>query len=598
MAKWVTWMKNADFNGIAKQFGIDPVIARVIRNKDIVDMDGIDAYLNGTESLLYDAVLLKQVETACELIIGAIHEQIPIRIIGDYDVDGICATYILFKGLEFCGADVDYAIPHRVHDGYGLNEHLVDECIKDGRKFIITCDNGIAAYDQILKAKEQGIGVIVTDHHEVPYKEVQGQKEFILPPADAIVNPKQPGETYPFTEICGAVVAWKLLHCLFYKMECNPQKAKCLLEDLSEEAALATISDMMPLRDENRIIVKYGLRRLAQTNNVGIKALLQKLSLWGEPLFSHHVGFRIGPCLNATGRLDTARKAMELLCCDSETQAILLATELYQLNEERKEMTELGVSKAVEQVEMKHMEEDSVLLLYLPDVHESIAGIIASRIKDLYYKPTIILTDGEACAKGSGRSIDGYHMFEQLSACKELLVKYGGHKMAAGLSIEYDKIDLLRDSLNENSNLTKETLERTTYIDVIMPLSYVTIPLVQQLALLEPFGNGNTKPHFACRNVRFLSGMIIGKNKNVGKFKVEDEQGNRFELICFSDLERFHSFLDERFGMESRLALYDWKYREEIGADLSNLVCHILYYPGINEYQGIQSIQFVMSDFM
>lgn len=588
---WMVSAKKADFNKLSGTFHIDPVVARIIRNRDVMTEEQMDKYLNGSLADLYDPCLLKNLDEAARFVAEKVQHGTSVRIIGDYDIDGICSTYILYRGLLACDADVDYAIPHRIKDGYGINEHLIEQCVEDHRQMIITCDNGIAAHAPITYAKEKGIHVVVTDHHEVPYVEVSGEKIYKLPPADYVIDPKQADDIYPNPEICGAVVAWKFLHRLFFHCELDTVQADKLLEELLEEAAFATVGDVMELLDENRILVKYGLRKLEHTENVGIRALLQVLGLSGKQLTAYHIGFLLGPCMNATGRLDTAKRALELLCCTNPVKAGEIATELKDLNDSRKAMTEEGVQQAKELIENTDLLNDPVLVVYLPGCHESLAGIIAGRIKEHYYKPTIVLTDAEDGVKGSARSIEAYHMFEKLSECKALLTKFGGHKMAAGLSLEKDNILRLREQLNQNCGLSKEALVKKVVIDVPMPLSYVSYSLLSDMEKLEPFGNGNSKPVFACKNITFLSGKVMGKNKNVGKYQVRDENGYLYEMVCFQDLEGFHAFLDAHFGEREREALYEY------GKKTENITLSVIYYPDINEYQGRKQIQYILQDY-
>lgn len=567
MAKWVVTSKRADFDAIGKKYGIDPVLARIIRNRDVIEDADIEKYLQGTLENLYAPELLMGINEAAELIKRLIEKQKKIRIIGDYDVDGICATYILMKGLSFAGAQVDYAIPHRVKDGYGLNETLIQNALEDGKEAIITCDNGISAKEPIAYAKENGMTVIVTDHHEVPFEEMNGTKEYILPDADVVVDPKQPGDTYPNSGICGAVVAYKLVQILC-------PGAKELHEELLEIAAIATVGDVMELLDENRIIVKEGLKRLEKTKNAGLKALLQVNGLWGKKVTAYHVGFVIGPCINATGRLDAADHALELLLCEEEAAAVSLANYLKDLNDSRKSMTEKYVKEAIETVD-SNQNTDDVLVVYLPECHESLAGIIAGRIREKYYRPTFVLTKAEDGLKGSGRSIPGYHMFEALVEVKDLLSKFGGHSMAAGLSLNEENLQEFVRLLNENCRLTEEELEQKVVIDVPMPFSYCSLAITRALEALEPFGNGNEKPVFAQRNIKICSEQILGKNRNTAKYIVQDEAGHRYEMMYFGDIAGF----------------------DEMRNQNPDALIHVVYYPSVNEYMGRQTLQFVMREY-
>ena len=592
MAKWMVSAKKADFGKIAETFRIDPVIARIIRNRDIVDAAQIHLFLHGTLEDLHSPRLLYDMEKAVAFILSKIENGARMRIIGDYDIDGICATYILFRGLKYCGADVDTVIPHRMKDGYGLNDALIKEAHENGIDTIITCDNGIAAADQIAYANELGMSVVITDHHEVPYEIAEdGTRKELLPPAEAVIDPKQENCHYPFDGICGAVVAYKFIQVLTeeYKKTDTDAKRSEMLSELLEFAAFATVGDVMELLDENRIIVRYGLKQMVHTKNPGLRALIEVNGLQNKPLSAYHIGFVLGPCLNATGRLDTAAKALAMLTSESFSEAVTIAGELKELNDSRKEMTRQGTERAAAMIEQGPYADDKVLVLYLPDVHESLAGIIAGRIKEKYHKPTFVLTKGEEGVKGSGRSIETYHMYEQMSLCKHLFTKYGGHKMAAGLSMPEENVEEFRKSLNRNCHLTDDDFIEKIMIDVPMPLSYIRLDFVKQLQVLEPFGNGNPKPVFAQKNVHILQGRILGKNANVGKYRIQDEQGGTYEMIYFGDLERWHTFLEESFGKSEKEKLY----RE----GSNKIVISMIYYPDINVYQGRESLQIVMQDY-
>lgn len=599
MAKWMIAAKRADFDKISKEFKIDPVIARIIRNRDIVEDTDIRLFLYGTLDDLHDPRLLYDMEKAVAFMLSKIEEKAAVRIIGDYDIDGICATYILLRGLKACSANVDTVIPHRIKDGYGLNDNLIEEAHNDGIDTIITCDNGIAAAKQIEYANELGINVIITDHHEVPYEIMEdGSRMELLPPAFAVVDPKQEKCNYPFDGICGAVVAYKFIQVLFeeyrkaYPTEKIQQQTEVfgeILEELLEFAAFATVGDVMELLDENRIIVRYGLKQMVHTKNLGLRALMEVNGLQNKPLSAYHIGFVLGPCINATGRLDSAVKALSLLSSSNLAEAVTIAGELKELNDSRKEMTRQGTERAIELIENGPYKDDKVFVIFLTDCHESLAGIIAGRIKEKYNKPVFILTESEEGIKGSGRSIEAYHMYEQMSLCKELFTKYGGHKMAAGLSMSKENVEEFRKTLNRNCNLSDEDFVEKVLIDVPMPLSYIKMDFVKQLELLEPFGNGNSKPVFAQKNVRILRGRILGKNANVGKYSICDEQGKEYDMIYFGDLEKWHAFLDEAFGENEREKLYRAGSRE--------IVIQMIYYPDINVYQGKESLQIVMRDY-
>ncbi|MCM1127147.1 MAG: single-stranded-DNA-specific exonuclease RecJ [Lachnospiraceae bacterium] len=592
MAKWVVMAKRADFNGLAQRYQITPMLARIIRNRDLISDEEIDKYLNGTTDDLYSPFLMKDMEKAVEIIRAKIRQKKPVRIIGDYDVDGICASFILHKGIRMLGGNADVAIPHRIRDGYGLNERLVEEAVSDGIDTILTCDNGIAAYDQIKTAKENGMTVVVTDHHEIPFEEKDGVREYILPPADVVVDPKQPECEYPFKQVCGAVIAAKLMKALFEKEgTLKESENREFQEEMLCFEALATVCDVMELRDENRILVKEGLRLMRQTSNQGLKALLMANNINDRALTAYHIGYVLGPCMNATGRLDTARRALELFECGDFREAVMIAGELKSLNDSRKQMTEQGVMQAVTQVEEMGMERDKVLVIYLPDCHESLAGIIAGRIRERYGKPAFVLTRGEEEIKGSGRSIDEYSMYEEMSSCKDLFTKYGGHKKAAGLSLRDEaSVEIFRKKLNENCSLTEEDLEEKLKIDMELPLAYADISFIKEMTLLEPFGTGNRRPVFARKNISLLTGRKVGKNKNIGKYRIS-EAGACYEMIYYGNLDTFDAFLTERFGAAKAEMLYQKGVRE------GDMPVSVAYSPGIDSYGGGERVQMEMKGY-
>lgn len=590
MSKWMVAAKRADFDRIAAKYNISPVLARIIRNRDVITDEEIQKYLMGTIDDLYAPELLKDMFKAAEILLKKIEQGKKIRIIGDYDIDGVCSTYILQKGLEYCGADVDSAIPHRIKDGYGLNESLIKEAYENGTDTVLTCDNGIAALAQIEYANELGMTVIVTDHHEVPYEECEeGQKKYILPKAAAVVDPKQEDCQYPFKEICGAVVAYKVVLMLVsQKNNCSwktVMKSELGLE-LLEFAAFATIGDVMELKDENRIIVKAGLELMKNTANVGLKALMEVTGTQPEALKPYTIGFVLGPCLNAMGRLDTAANALELFREKERAKAAVIAGNLKAMNDSRKEMTIKGVEEAERQMQENSLDNDKVLVIYLPDVHESLAGIIAGRIREKYGKPTFVLTRAEDGVKGSGRSIEAFHMYDEMTKCKELFTKYGGHKLAAGLSLPEENVEVFRQRLNDNCELTVDDFEEKVLIDVPMPMSYASIDFVHELDKLEPFGNGNSKPLFAQKKVEFIKGRVLGQNRNVGKYTVADENQKIYEVIYFGDLETFDEYIIKKYGEDARYRLYEEQCR--------GIYMDIIYYPDINEFRGNQSLQMVM----
>lgn len=566
-SKWMVYAKKADFKQIASEYGIDQVLARIIRNRDICGSKDIDMYLNGNLNDIHNPHSMKDADKFVDIITKKIEEHKPVRIIGDYDIDGICSIYILFCGLKAAGADVDYVVPHRINDGYGINEYLIDNAINEGIDTIVTCDNGIAAYNQVRYAKDNGITMIVTDHHDVPFEIKDDKKVYIVPLADAVINPKQADCDYPFKLLCGAGVAYKLISLLYDRLGLDKKE----LEDYIEFMAIATVGDIVDLIDENRIVVKYGLKHIAHTKNTGLRALIEECQLDINNISSYHIGFVIGPCLNASGRLDTARQAIELMLCKDNEKAHNMAKELIALNNERKSMTEQETQKAIELVENTGLLKDRVLVIYLKDCHESIAGIIAGRIKERYYRPTFVITNAEDGAKGSGRSIEGYNMYEEINKCKNVLTKYGGHPMAAGLSLAISDIDIFRKMLNDNAILTDEDLIPKMWIDVPMPVSYANIRLVNQLKLLEPFGKGNEKPVFADRNLYVKTASVIGKNKNVLRCQLETEDGTYVPAVQFGI-----NNIDDipRAGMR----------------------ISIIYYPDINTFNGIMSLQIIIKE--
>lgn len=585
MERWVLLRKGADFEAIGKKYQISPRLACLIRNRDVIGEEAIERYLNGTISDLYDGMLMKDADKAIDILKEKIAEEKKIRVIGDYDIDGVNATYILLEGLERLGAYVDSDIPDRIGDGYGLNRHLIDRAYDAGIDTIITCDNGIAAANEIAYGKELGMTIIVTDHHEIPFDEIDGEKIYRLPPADAVIDPKQKDCVYPFKGLCGAAVAYKLMEALWESMG----KDSTDLDDLIENVAIATVGDVMDLEDENRIFVKEGLQMLKRTKNPGLKALIECTGIDKGSLNSYHIGFVLGPCINASGRLDTAKRALKLLRVRTQKEADILAGDLKALNDSRKDMTEEAVKLAKEQVETTDLSDDRVLVIYLPDCHESLAGIVAGRIRECYYKPVFVLTDAEDGAKGSGRSIDGYHMYEELNKCKDILTKFGGHRLAAGLSLEKENIAEFRRRLNENCTLTEEEMKEKVTIDMEMPFFCVTEELVKELELLEPFGKGNTKPIFAARGVTLLGARILGKNRNVLKIKAQDANGSVIEAMLFQNVEGFLKNMEETYG------------RMEVDALLQGRGGHIkiavTYYPDINEYMGKRTPQIVITHY-
>ena len=569
MEKWVVCAKKADFNKIAQEFNIDPVIARLIRNRDVEREEDIRQYLHGTLEELPSGRLMKDMDRAVSIIRAKIADRSRMRIIGDYDIDGVTATTILLKGLQRLGAVVDTYIPDRIKDGYGINEHLISQAVEDGIDTIITCDNGIAAWHEIETAKKAGLTVVVTDHHDIPFQDTEEGRKWLIPPADAVVNPKQPDCFYPNKYLCGAVVAWKLIWTLYEDAGISGDE----ILKFTELAAVATVGDVMDLKGENRIIVKEGLKRLRTTSFPGLKALIQVNNLEYTDITAYHVGFVLGPCINASGRLDTAARALDLLCTDDPVEAARLAGDLLALNESRKAMTEQGKETAIKMLEETDIRNDAVLVIYLPDCHESLAGIIAGRIRELYHKPVFVLTKGEKMVKGSGRSIETYSMYEELVKCRDLLEQFGGHPMAAGLSLKEENVEAFRKELNRNCRLTEADLMPKIVIDVPMPISYVSRKLTEQLSLLEPFGKGNTKPLFAQKGLRVLNLRIIGKNHNVAKMFLADPAGVKIDAVYFGEAEKFAEYVQARENVS------------------------VTYYPDINVYQGRETLQLVIRNY-
>lgn len=571
--KWVVSAKKADFQAIGQHFGIDPVLARIMRNRGLTDLQEMNLYLHGTRTDLNDPHLLKDADLAAQILREKIKEKKRIRIIGDYDIDGIQSTYILYCALRRLGADADFVIPDRILDGYGLNEHLVTRASQDGIDTILTCDNGISAIDQIHLAKSLGMTVVVTDHHEVPFTEVDGVRREKVCEADAVVNPKQQACHYPFKKLCGAAVAFKLVQVLYEVFGLEVSEADRFIEN----AGFATVGDVMDLQGENRILVKLGLEMLNRTTNIGMKALILQNKLTMGAIKSHDIGFRIGPCLNASGRLDTARLSLKLLLCESETEAAVLAEEIVELNESRKLLTMHAVEQAKEIAQQEEYVNDRVLVIFLPDCHESLAGIVAGRIREAYYRPTLVVTRSEHGAKGSGRSIESYSMYEELCKCEEYLTQFGGHPMAAGFSLKEADIDAFRRKLNEVCTLTEEELRPKVVIDVPMPISYITERLVNQLGCLEPFGKGNEKPVFADRNLVIERLRICGKEGRVFQMKVRNAAGVSMDAVYFGDAEDLLLPLAEKYGKvvaQDTLA----------GRCVHEAALHFTYYPEMDHY--------------
>ena len=585
MENWVLLRKGADFQHISEKFHISPRVASLIRNRDVIGDDAIEKYLNGTIADLYDGMLMKDMDKAVAVLGEKIKENAKIRIIGDYDIDGIQSTYILLEGFRMLGADVDSDIPDRMKDGYGLNRNLIDRALEADVDTIVTCDNGIAAAEEIAYAKSMGMTIVVTDHHEVPYTEIGAGRRYILPEADAVVDPKQEDCTYPFKGLCGAAVAYKLVEALMEAMGKDAEDADYLMENV----AIATIGDVMDLVDENRIFVKQGLDMLKRTENLGLKALMGCTGVNVDKLSPYHIGFVIGPCMNASGRLDTAKRALELLEAKKVAEADLLAGDLKALNDSRKDMTAQAVEEAFIQVENSELKDADVLVVYLPECHESLAGIVAGRIREKYYRPVFVLTKGAEGLKGSGRSIETWHMYEGLNRVKHLLSKFGGHKMAAGLSMPEENLEQFRKEINEKSGITPENLNEKIAIDMQLPFECVNEKFIEELAVLEPFGKGNARPVFAERQVQVESARILGKNKNVLKLQVKDLHGTRMDAMYFGDVNTFVEYVREKFGDIACECL--------LRGHGHGIVMAFTYYPDINEYQGVRKPQIVIQNY-
>lgn len=615
MEKWLVHAKKADFDSLGKTFGISPIVARIIRNRDIITEEEYKEYLGlkGDMKEEYSPFLFKDMEKAVNVIVQSINNKDKIRVIGDYDIDGICSGYILVSALKKMGANVDFDVPDRIQDGYGLNERLIIKAYEDNTNLIITCDNGIAAFNQIKKANELGMKVIVTDHHEVPYELKGSDKEYIVPEAEVVIDHKQPDCRYPFKELCGAGVAYKLINAIYemcfenekYEIvadnRCKHMSKEQFMEELQVFTAIATIGDLMPLIRENRTLVKNGMNKIKTVDNPGLAALMKVNELTDRKLSSYHISFIIGPCINAGGRLDTAKKAYELFCSRDESEALIKATELKSINEERKNMTVVCTEKAVKQVEEnEELKRTSVLVIYLEDCHESLAGIIAGRLKETYYKPVFVLTDSKDGVKGSGRSIEAYSMYEELVLAdiqykklygdnENLFQKFGGHKMAAGISIDKDKIQIFRQLLNSSENINSDMLVRKIWIDVALPFQYISETLIEQLEMLEPFGVGNEKPVFAEKCTKVNDIKIFGRNRNVISMKLENEAGYQMEAVYFQDEEIFIKSLTEKYGETNVQAVLQGRE--------NNISFNIIYYPEINEYRGFKNIRVVVRKF-
>ncbi len=586
MAQWRLIRQGADYEALSKEYGMNPVVLRIMRNRGITEPEQIEEYLHGDIAVCDTSEGFADMDKAVDYLLSLTATGHRIRIIGDYDIDGVCSTAILYKGLQAIGLKADYAIPHRVLDGYGINISLVERAYEDGIQTIITCDNGISAFEALEKAAELGIQVIVTDHHEVRKEIADGREKEKFPVAYALINPKREENAISFKEICGAYVAYKLIMKL-WDMSGEAEKHAKLKEELRVLAAFATIGDVMPLVGENRTLVKYGLQHIKECDNTGLKALIARNNLQDKEIKAYTIGFVLGPCLNAKGRLESAEQSLELLLCKDEREAEEKALELVKTNAERKELTDIGVERAISLVQEKYAE-DKVIVLYLENCHESIAGIIAGRVRERFYKPTWIFTDGQEGIKGSGRSVDAYDMNKGLCQCEDLLTHFGGHRLAAGASLPKEHLDELRCRLNKNAELSDEDLTEVIRIDVDMPFGYADETLLRDLNLLEPFGKENEKPVFAQSNVTFLRGRIFGAKSNVASFRVRDKSGEVHELKFFGDIPAFNRYLDHKYGEGSAAGLY---------AGDGNYSMSVIYYPDLNTYNGKTGIQLVMKNY-
>ena len=585
MRQWMVAAKKADFYVIAEKFHVDPVVARIIRNREVIGEKNIRIYLGGNLSDLSDPHQMKDMDRLVEILAQKIRKQVHIRIIGDYDVDGVTSSHLFLTALRRVGAKVDVVIPHRIQDGYGLSLHLLQQAKEDGVDTILTCDNGIAAIDEIAWAKAQKMTVLVTDHHAVPFEEHEGRRTEKKSLADAVVNPHQQDCGYPYKELCGAGVAWNVIRVLYENYDMDKREA----EDLLDFVAMATVCDVMSLTGENRILVKEGLKRIRHTKNIGLQALMQACNVQPENISAYHFGYVLGPCVNATGRLDTARHALRLFETGQETEAEEIARDLVDLNQERKELTLQGVEMAKKLCEEGGYENDPVLVLFLPDVHESIAGLIAGRIREAYQRPVFVLTRGEEGVKGSGRSIEAYSMFDKMTEVVELFTKYGGHPMAAGLSMREEDIDKLREQLNQKAELSEEDMAEVVRLDAVLPMSYFTVDTIRQLSVLEPCGKSNTRPVFADRNIKITRAGIVGVNRNVLKLHLLDSKGNPVAGVYFGEVEKFLTFLSEKFGSEEVDAAMHGKE--------NSIQFAAVYEPAVDTYSGRESVQAIIRRF-
>ncbi len=586
MEKWILKNPKHDFDKMSAVLGVSPLLCRILVNRGVLDCGAAERFIRADRAELFDARKMRDLEKGVDLIVGKIKAFNKIRIIGDYDVDGVVSTYILFKALSRCGADVDYTIPHRILDGYGISNSIIDKAKEDGINTIITCDNGIAAAEQIKYAKEAGMSVVVTDHHEVPFVESEtGERVHILPEADAVIDIKRTDCEYPFKLLCGAGVAFKFVQILYDRMKVPARE----WEKFYEFVAIATVCDVVDLVGENRTLVKKGLSVIGATNNAGLKALMQQTGIYGKEIGVYHLGFIIGPCINASGRLDWAEKGLKMLLSEDIAEAERLALELHELNTERKNMTLAGIEETVATIENSSLKQDKILVVYKPEIHESIAGIIAGKIREKYNVPTFIITNAENGVKGSGRSIEEYNMFEGLLKCRELLTRFGGHPMAAGLSLERDNLELLRKQLNETAALTEDDLIPKVYIDARLPLSQITLKAAEELKLLEPYGKGNSKPLFAEKDIPVIKATVLGSERKILKLKLQPAPGRFLDCIYFGSIFDFDDYITDKFGSDQMDKLYK--------GQKNNISLDLIFNLDINEYNGNKNVQLVMQHY-
>ncbi len=585
--RWRLYAKKADFAAISKAYGINKVTARIMRNRGVETKEEIESYLKGDLDYLSDPALMKDADKAASLLEAAIANNELIAISSDFDNDGIFSGLLLKEAIIELGGRAAIFTPNRVMEGYGVNSRIVEEANAKGASVLLTCDNGIAAFEAIEEAKKLGMTVIVTDHHEVPFEEHDGKKTYLLPKADAIVDPKQEDCAYPFKSLCGTGVAYQLMTLLFRRMKRTMSRQEIFLQ----YTAIATVADVMELVGENRILVRKGLSYLNHTNHIGLLALMEVCGITPEQVRAYHIGFILGPCFNAAGRLDTIVHALALLESKEYDQALALAGELWAMNEERKELTRVGTERAVELIEHAVWKDERVYLVYIKDCHESVAGIIAGRLRERYYRPVLVFTDAseEGQIKASGRSIDDYDMFTELSAFRSLFLRFGGHKMAAGLTMEKKNLETLRDGLNARCTLTQTQLMPLVMIDAAMPLGYISEEVIADLEKLEPFGRANEKPLFAQQHLSVLRLSRIGKNRNVVKMSVMGPEGIIMDALYFGDTDVFFDFLEEEYGRDNvAAALRGMRNTIDIG---------VTYYPQINEFQGKRSLQIVIQNY-